>query len=316
MSESQSVIEMMRVSKTFAGFPAVQDVTLSVHEGEIFGFIGPSGCGKTTTVRMLCGVYRPSEGLVRVLGTRPEEFDQELRAQIGYMPQLFALYPTLSVRENLDFAASLYGVGWRSRGRQRRKLLEFVELWDHQNKLARDISGGMQRRLELACSLMHNPALIFLDEPTAGIDPILRAKFWQGFRELKAEGRSLFVTTQYVTESEYCDRVAIMNKGRLIAVDTPDNLRKRAFEGEIVLVRAPGLGHRHRSLFSGVPGLRRVDTSVADQARVIVEEASTAMPHIVDALKSAGLNPESLEEYKPPFDDVFVALVGKEHVDA
>lgn len=316
MSEPQPMIEMANVSKTFANFSAIQDVTLAVPEGEIFGFIGPSGCGKTTTIRILCGVYRPSEGQVQVMGKRPEEFDQNLRAQIGYMPQLFALYPTLSVRENLDFAASLYGLGWRSRDRRRKELLEFVDLWDHQRKLARNISGGMQRRLELACALIHDPPLIFLDEPTAGIDPILRAKFWEGFRQLKAQGRTLFVTTQYVTESEYCDKVAIMNKGRLIALDTPDNLRKRAFGGEVVVVQAKGLGHSNKSLFDSVPGLRQVDTSVENQARVVVEEASTAMSHIVGALESTGLTIESLEEYKPPFDEVFVKLIGKEQGNA
>ncbi|OGO42049.1 MAG: hypothetical protein A2Z04_09735 [Chloroflexi bacterium RBG_16_57_9] len=312
MAEPRSVIEMSQVSKTFDGITAVRDVTLNVYEGEIFGFIGPSGCGKTTTIRMLCGVYRPSDGLVRVLGKQPEEFDQNLRARIGYMPQLFALYPTLSVRENLDFAASIYGVGWRSRRKQRTKLLEFVELQNHQPKLVRDISGGMQRRLVLACSLMHNPSLIFLDEPTAGIDPILRAKFWEGFRNLKAEGRTLFVTTQYVTESEYCDRVAIMNDGRLIALDTPHNLRKSALGGEVVLATAKGLGYRHQKLFECVPGFKEVKFPLADNARLVVEDASVALPHVVNAIESAGMIPENVEEYNPPFDAVFVALVEKE----
>jgi ABC-2 type transport system ATP-binding protein len=314
--ENGPIIRMSGVSKTFDGVNAVTDLTFEVHPGEIFGFIGPSGCGKTTTVRILCGVYRQTQGQVEVLGVSPEHFDQRLRERIGYMPQLFVLYPTLSVEENLNFAASLYGMGWWSRRKRRRELLDFVELWGHRKKLARNISGGMQRRLELASCLMHQPQLVFMDEPTAGIDPVLRAKFWQGFRQLKAEGRTLFVTTQYVTESEYCDRVAVMDRGRLIALDTPDGLRRAAFGGEILDIMGRGLSETALRVLAEVPGFLRIETVTPTTARVVFDDAAPAVPHVLRTLSQVDVEVEAVEEYKPFFDEVFVQLIGKAQQDA
>ena len=306
------VIVMENATKRFGDATAVENLNFTVHEGEIFGFIGPSGSGKTTTIRLMNGTYRPTEGSVTVLGQPADKMKTHVRERIGYLPQLFILYPNLSVKENIDFSASLYGMGWFGRRARRREVLEFVELWDHRGKLARDISGGMQRRLALASSLIHDPKLIFLDEPTAGIDPILRAKFWDAFRELKAQGRSLFVTTQYVTEAEYCDHVAVLGHGRIIAVDTPENLRLRAFGGEIIEVRSPQIGHATRPVFSRLEGIRSIDTSVPGQARLVVEDSSPAIPAVMDLLRGAGIELEGIEPYRPNFDEVFVKLMQQE----
>ena len=305
------VIEMKGVMKRFGDAEAVKDVTFTVNSGEIFGFIGPSGSGKTTTIRLMNGNLRPTAGTVTVFGQRADHMSGHARESIGYLPQLFILYPNLSVRENIDFSASLYGMSWFGRRKRRRAILDFVELWDHRSKLARDISGGMQRRLSLASSLIHNPRLIFLDEPTAGIDPILRAKFWDAFRALKAEGRTLFVTTQYVTEAEYCDHVAVLGQNRVIAIDTPEGLRKRAFGGEVVEVRSGQIGHATRPLLHRVKGVRSIDTSVPGRARLVVEDAPTAMPTIVDLLRGENLEVEGIEQYRPTFDEVFVRLLEK-----
>ena len=170
------VIEMKNATKRFGDAVAVENLNFTVHEGEIFGFIGPSGSGKTTTIRLMNGTYQPTEGSATVFGERAGSMSGRTREMIGYLPQLFILYPNLSVKENIDFSASLYGMSWFGRRKRRREVLEFVELWEHRGKLARDISGGMQRRLGLASSLIHDPRLIFLDEPTAGIDPILRGE--------------------------------------------------------------------------------------------------------------------------------------------
>ncbi len=310
------VIEMQGVTKRFGDSAAVEDLNFTVHEGEIFGIIGPSGSGKTTTIRLMNGTYAPTAGKATIFGQRADHMSLRVRESIGYLPQLFILYPNLSVKENIDFSASLYGMSWFGRRKRRREVLEFVELWEHQGKLARDISGGMQRRLALASSLIHNPRLIFLDEPTAGIDPILRAKFWNAFHRLKAEGRSLFVTTQYVTEAEYCDHVAVIGQGRIIAVDTPENLRARAFGGEIVEVRAPQIGHATRPLFARVPGLRSIDTSAPGRARLVVDDAPTAMPVILDLLRGENLEVEGIEQYRPNFDEVFVRLLEQEQAQA
>lgn len=303
------VIQVKNATKRFGDAVAVENLTFTVHEGEIFGFIGPSGSGKTTTIRLMNGTYEPSEGSVSIFGERATAMSGRVRESIGYLPQLFILYPNLSVKENIDFSASLYGMPWFGRRKRRREVLEFVELWEHRGKLARDISGGMQRRLGLASSLIHDPRLIFLDEPTAGIDPILRAKFWDAFRQLKAQGRSLFVTTQYVTEAEYCDHVAVLGQGRIIAVDTPENLRCQAFGGEVIEIHGAQIGHATRPLFRRAPGFQSVDTSVPGQARLVVDDAPTAMPAVLNLLRSENIEVEGIEQYRPNFDEVFVRLV-------
>ena len=228
-----SIISAKHLTKRFGDETAVEDVSFDVPRASIFGFIGPSGSGKTTTVRLLTGVYTPTDGEVIVFDHKPTEFSQSEQARLGYMPQLFVLYPTLTVWENLNFAASLYGMGL-FRGKRLKDALKFVELYEHRGKLARNISGGMLRRLSLAATLIHDPQLLFLDEPTAGIDPILRHKFWGHFRELKNQGRTIFITTQYVSEADNCDLVGIQNNGKLLLVDTPQGLRHHAYGGDIV----------------------------------------------------------------------------------
>jgi ABC-2 type transport system ATP-binding protein len=222
---NDSVISAKNLTKKFGGETAVQDVSFDVPRASIFGFIGPSGSGKTTTVRLLTGVYTPTEGEVIVLDRNPAKFSQGERARLGYMPQLFVLYPNLTVWENINFAASLYGMSL-FRGKRLKEALTFVELYEHRSKLARNISGGMLRRLSLAATLVHDPQLLFLDEPTAGIDPVLRRKFWDHFRELKDQGRTIFITTQYVSEADNCDLVGVQNNGKLILVDTPQGIHQ------------------------------------------------------------------------------------------
>jgi ABC-2 type transport system ATP-binding protein len=289
---------------------------MNVPRGSIFGFVGPSGSGKTSTIRVLTGVHRPSSGSVKVLGQHPSAFSQDMRARLGYMPQLFVLYPELTVWENLNFSASLYGMPLRRHDRMH-EVLEFVELEGHRRKLARDISGGMQRRLSLAATLIHEPELLFLDEPTAGIDPVLRRKFWDRFRELRDSGRTLFVTTQYVSEANYCDLVGVLREGRLLMVDTPDGLRNRAYGGDIVnLVAAQRIPYEQRQALGELPYVKRTLRRVSDRhLRLIVDEAATAVMHLVDWCEEHGIEVESIEEYQPPFDDVFVALVSEEPPD-
>jgi ABC-2 type transport system ATP-binding protein len=310
---SSNVVETHELTKTFGNEVAVNSLSMYVPRGSIFGFIGPSGCGKTTTVRLLTGIHRPTSGQVSVLGKNPIDFTKEDREHIGYLIQKFVLYPELTVWENLNFAASFYGV---SLFRQKRlnKLLEFVELKQDKGKLARALSGGMQRRLSLAATMVHNPELLFLDEPTAGIDPLLRRKFWDYFKDLQAQGHTLFVTTQYVGEAAYCDLVGVMYDGRLLMVDTPENLRKKAFGGEIVSIKSKDwIPYETRHKLEGLPFVRGKIKVINDQnIEVIVDEASTAMPALMDAAKAERINIETMEEILPPFDDVFVKLIEEE----
>ena len=188
------MIQVKHVTKRIGDKVLVEDISFDVQQGEIFGFIGPSGSGKTSTIRLLTGVYKPTEGDVRVMGVPPTHPSRKMQEHFGYMPQLFVLYPNLTVRENLNFVAGLYGLNPFGRKRRVDNLLKFVELWDARNRLATNVSGGMQRRIELAAALLHDPRLIFVDEPTAGIDPVLRGKFWEEFRRIRDTGRTIFVT--------------------------------------------------------------------------------------------------------------------------
>lgn len=303
------VIEVRNVSKKMGDTEILHDLSFEVATGEIFGFIGPSGSGKTTTIRLLTGAYGPTSGEVRVMGASPSHPSRRVQEQFGYMPQLFVLYPNLTVEENLQFVASLYGMSPSLRKHRITELLKFVELWDARNRLASNVSGGMQRRIELAAALLHHPPLVFADEPTAGIDPVLRGKFWEEFRRLRDDGRTLFVTTQYVGESEYCDRVGVIRKGRLIAVDTPINLRRLAFGGDIIDLEATGLTPGIVQTLTQLDIVKEVQPVSKRQIRVSVDEAGPAIPAVLDVLNTNNATVSRIEEYRPNFDEVFIVLM-------
>jgi ABC-2 type transport system ATP-binding protein len=289
---------------------------MHVPRGTIFGFVGPSGCGKTTTVRLLTGFYKPTSGALSVLGKNPADFLKPDREKIGYLIQQFVLYPELTVWENLNFAASLYGVGIFRMGRLN-KLLDFVELKEDKNKLARDLSGGMKRRLSLAATLVHNPELLFLDEPTAGIDPLLRRKFWDYFKELQADNHTMFITTQYVGEAAYCDLVGVMYGGRLLMIETPDGLRRKAYGGDVIGIRTNEMiSFEHRQQLGSMPFVRGKVKIISDQeVEVIVESASTAVVALLEWSQAQKMTVAMMEQKTPSFDDVFIRLIEKEVAD-
>jgi ABC-2 type transport system ATP-binding protein len=311
-----SVISVNHLTKKFGDETAVNDISFDVPRASIFGFIGPSGSGKTTTVRLLTGVYTPTDGEVSVLDRSPAKFSQRDRAHLGYMPQLFVLYPNLTVWENLNFAASLYGMGLFRRKRLK-EALTFVELYEHRSKLARNISGGMLRRLSLAATLVHDPQLLFLDEPTAGIDPILRRKFWDHFRELKDQGRTIFITTQYVSEADNCDLVGVQNNGKLLLVDTPQGIRHHAYGGDMVDFRtAQPFDFQAEATLRSLPFVRAKTVRTGSNGmRIIVDQASTATPELMSWAQQQNIQVQAVEEYMPSFEDVFVELVRPEVSD-
>jgi ABC-2 type transport system ATP-binding protein len=226
------------------------------------------------------------------------------------MAQLFNLYPDLTVWENLNFAASLYGMS-PIRGKRLNELLDFVELKEHKSKRASELSGGMQRRLNLAATLVHNPELIFLDEPTAGIDPILRQKLWETFRHLRDEGRTIFITTQYMGEAVYCDLIGVLAEQHVIQVDTPQGLRHTAFGGDVIdLVAEENLSYPQVQELRQLSFVRKVTRLAGDNAvRIIVDDAGTATPELTNWAQEHDLTIRSIEEFMPPFDEVFVALI-------
>ncbi|MGF1473206.1 MAG: ABC transporter ATP-binding protein [Rubrobacteraceae bacterium] len=310
-----AIIRAKRLVQDFGPERVLKGLDLTVEEGEIFGLIGPSGAGKSTLIRLLTGYLEPSEGEIKVFDTSPAAFDTARRRNVGFMPQSFVLYEGLSVRQNLDFAAGLYGLGYRRRRRRVRETLEFAELWTARRKKVSRISGGMKRRLQLAAAIVHEPRLLFVDEPTANLDPILRRKFWEEFRVLRDEGRTIFVTTQYVGEAELCDRVGLLSGGRLIAVGTPKQLRRRAFEGEMIELTLGGdPGHAGKYLTAlervgHVVEVREENDSgkAVSRARLVVEDADLALPKVFDALDGADIR--SADSLNPSFDEVFFRLV-------
>jgi ABC-2 type transport system ATP-binding protein len=317
IQSKDAVISVQHLTKKFGDEAAVQDVSFDVPRASIFGFIGPSGSGKTTTVRLLTGVYTPTEGQVTVLDRSPAKFSQSDRARLGYMPQLFVLYPNLTVWENLNFAASLYGMGL-FRGKRLKAALTFVELDEHRSKLARNISGGMLRRLSLAATLVHDPELLFLDEPTAGIDPVLRHKFWEHFRELKSQGRTIFITTQYVSEADNCDLVGVQNNGKLLLVDTPQGIRHHAYGGDMVDFRTTEpFAFQAEAQLRSLPFVQaKTVRTGSNSMRIIVDEAGTATPELMSWAQQQNIQVKAVEEYTPSFEDVFVELVRPEANDA
>lgn len=301
------VVGLDHVSKKFGDVVAAEDISLAVPQGGIVGVIGPSGAGKTTTIRLITGSLAPDTGTVRVLGEDPRHFRRRTRERIGYMPQLFVLYPDLTARENVEFMASLYGMAPWSKGRRVAEVLELVDLTAARNRRASALSGGMQRRLELACALVNAPSLLILDEPTAGIDPLLRTQVWQEFDRLRKTGVTIIVTTQYVTEAEYCDAVALISEGNLIAYATPQDMRRQALGGEVIEVETRGpIDARALPAVDGVISVRQQGPR---QLLFVVADAGAATPQINDAIEEIGGTIDSSREYRPTFDEVFAELV-------
>lgn len=311
----EPVIVAQGLRREFGREVALDHLDLTVARGTIYGFIGPSGSGKTTAVRLLAGIDVPTQGEAEVLGTPTRRFDGTLRSRIGYLPQNAVQFPNLTVDANLRFTASLYGMRLRGRRRAIKQALTRTELYDHRHKSVRKLSGGMARRLALSAALLHDPDVLFLDEPTAGVDPVLRRKLWDHFEELRQAGRTLFVTTQYVGEATYCDRVGVLAEGRLIAEGTPAELRRRAMGGDVVDFRPwGGFEGNLVARLCDLPGVHDVQTIGGATLRIVVDDAARRMPEIHEWCRSLDIGVESLQEVSPPFDDVFASLMQRHEV--
>lgn len=297
------------LTKRFGDHDVIRGLTFGVQRGTILGVVGASGGGKTTLMRMLLGLLRPTSGELTVFGHPPHELSAGDRRRFGYAPQLFAYSPDLSVAENMRFAASMYGMSWGRRSPRIRQALDLVNLWDARKRVGRDLSGGMQKRLQLAATLVHDPDIIFLDEPTAGIDPVLRATFWDHFRTLRDDGKTLVITTQYVTESEYCDGILALRDGRIVGRGTPAEVRRDVLGGEVVHIAGAGLDRQLPALVDGVVGVRTVRWLDAGTVEVIVDRAAEAVLALRVALDAAGIAEYEIAEQHPNFDDVFVRMM-------
>ncbi|MCU1502298.1 MAG: putative transporter ATP-binding protein [Ilumatobacteraceae bacterium] len=311
-SPSTPVVQTAGVVKEYANARVLDGIDLAVDRGHIVGLIGPSGCGKTTLVRLLTGITAPTSGEVKVFGSDPTRFPASTRSRFGYMPQLPVLFPTLSVWGNLTFMSSVYGQGLRHRRRRLGELLELVELNGDRRKLLAHCSGGMQRRLALAAVLVHRPELLFLDEPTAGVDPILRARFWDHFRGLRDRGATLIVPTQYVGEAAMCDQVAVMSAGRLVTVLPPTELRRFAYGGDVVCFSMDEVLQRADvQRLAAVPGVREVRRTDVG-LRFVVDDEARDVVAIEQALAGLGVTTASVEPFDPSYEDVFVAIIERD----
>ncbi len=303
----ECTVVLTDVTRRFDDVTALEGISMGVREGTILGLIGPSGSGKTTTIRTLTGSLAPTSGTVRVLGEDPMHFRASTRERIGYMPQQFVLYRDLTVDENVDFVAALFGMLYRRRRRRVREVLEMVELWDVRGRRASRLSGGMQRRLSLACALVHEPSLFLLDEPTAGLDPLLRQSVWRELGRLRDRGRTLLVTTQYVGEAELCDQVALIAQGHLVALGTPDDLRRQALGGDLLWIETDRpIDARSMPDVQGVESIRQHGPS---ELMVVARDAGETSPRIVDAFSSQGITVTASREERPSFDEIFARLV-------
>jgi ABC-2 type transport system ATP-binding protein len=318
ISSTMPVIHSEGVVVDFGNGAGIFDQTYSVPAGTILGMIGPSGCGKTTTCRVALGLLAPQQGKITTLGRTPTRFSASDRERIGYIPQQFVLYPRLSVAENAQFVASLYGMPAREATRRMDELLDFVDLREARNRLGQNLSGGMQRRLMLVGALMHDPVLLFADEPTAGIDPVLRARFWEYFRQLRDQGRTLVITTQVVSEAIYCDYVAVMRQGRILAVDTPSNLRRMAFSGEVIDVTLADPDDMPRALATlrrWKDVVRAVRPSPKPEAEadlhVVVDDAREWLPEVLTRLTNQRprIVVASAAPLEVSYDEIFIKLM-------
>jgi ABC-2 type transport system ATP-binding protein len=298
-------IDVHGMTKRFGERTVVDRIGLQVRRGEIYGFLGPNGSGKTTFIRMLCGLLRADEGSGTCLGYDVIRESESIKAEVGYMTQRFSFYEDLSIAENLDFVARMFAV--RNRREAVERSLQRLGLAERQQQLAGQLSGGWKQRLALAASLMHRPRVLFLDEPTAGIDPILRGKVWDELHRLRDAGRTIVVTTQYVGDAEDCDQVALIAEGRLVALGTPDELRQQALGGDAVLVETAALFDS--TTLDNVPGVIAITQRGPREITATVEDSAVALPVLVEAVRAANGEVVTAQELRPTFDEIFAILV-------
>lgn len=309
MTDASFPVRVRALTRRFGDFTAVDAVTFDVRPGEIFGFLGPNGAGKTTTIKMLTGLLPPSDGDGWVAGYDIRTERPAIKRSIGYMSQKFSLYRDLTVAENIELFAGLYGVVGARYEARRRWILEMSELGAAQDRLTEALPLGWKQRLALGCALVHEPPILFLDEPTSGVDPLARRRFWDLINELAAAGTTVFVSTHYMEEAEYCHRLALMNRGRLIALDTPRALRRRVVE-PILRVRTDDAPRSVEAL-AGTPGV--VETAMFGRdLHVTVVEAAAGEAAVRARLEVAGRPVAQIDPIEPSLEDVFVSLVRAE----
>jgi ABC-2 type transport system ATP-binding protein len=292
--------------KRFGDFVAVDRISLEAKRGEVVGFLGPNGAGKSTTIRMLCGLLRPTAGQALVAGYDVAREPERVRQRIGYMSQKFSLYNDLRVIENIRFFASLYDVPASALKEREAWVLDMAGLRGREATLTGTLPSGWKQRLALGCAVLHRPPILFLDEPTSGVDPVSRRQFWELIHTMAAEGVTVLVTTHYMDEAEYCNRLVLIFQGRIVASGSPTQLKQRAMTGALLLVECEPLGLA-LDVLQQTPDVR--DAAVFGNAlHVVVPDAHAAIPRLQAALSEQGVNVTKIEPIRPSLEDVFVSL--------
>ncbi len=311
-SENQASIVVQHLTKKFGDFIAVDDVSFSVHPGEVFGWLGPNGAGKTTTIRMLLGLMSPTSGSSYVLGLNSATQTKAMHAVVGYMSQLFTLYSDLTAAENIRFYGKVYGLSRDELKRRQAEIIHMAGLDGRENVLTHSLSGGWKQRLALGCAIVHRPKVVFLDEPTAGVDPISRREFWTLIYAMAKEGVTVLVTTHYMDEAELCQRVGFITQGRLVAIDTPARLKQTQMRGDVLEISVSNPDSAMRVLKATQASGRLPLDEVAlygAQIHVVTPDAKQHQEAIWELLKTSGFEVRSIEWIAPTLEDVFISSV-------
>jgi ABC-2 type transport system ATP-binding protein len=305
-SDHAALIVARALTKRFGTFVAVDHVDFTIAAGEIMGFIGPNGAGKSTIIRMLCGLLRPSEGQIIIAGVDVAREPEEARQHIGYMSQKFSLYGDLSVSENLRFFGGIYRVPPAKLAERMRYAIDMAGLTGREDDLVSALAGGWKQRLALGCAILHSPPILFLDEPTSGVDPISRRRFWDLIHDLAATGVAILVTTHYMDEAEYCDRVMLINQGRVVASGSPSELKHTPLGGKMLLIESPSIG-KALHILPAAKGVRDV-AAFGDALHVLADDGLDDGT-VRKVLEGAGINDARISVITPGLEDVFVNLV-------
>ncbi len=306
MADQVPPLEVLGLTKKFGDFTAVDHVSFSVRPGEVLGYLGPNGSGKTTTIRMLCGLLTPTEGTARIMGVDVTQDPETIKSHLGYMSQKFALYNDLTVLENLQFYAGVYDVPADKEKQRIGEILHMVGLETRTRAFTTELSGGWRQRLALGCALIHQPPLLFLDEPTSGVDPVARREFWDLIYQLASSGTTVFITTHYMDEAEHCNRVAFMYRGKLLALDTPAGLKTTYLKGAAWDLDV-------KPLLEAVEALNQMDGIAqaslhGDRAHVIVKPGEWTPKRLKATLAEKGLNIQAVDSVESSLEDVFTLL--------
>ncbi|HTY60195.1 MAG TPA: ABC transporter ATP-binding protein [Bacteroidota bacterium] len=303
-------IDARELTKTFGDFTAVDRISFDVREGEIFGFLGANGAGKSTAIRMLCGLLEPSGGTAHVGGFDITKDPDRVKAAIGYMSQKFSLYEDLTVGENIEFSGRVYGMSWDAIRERKRWALDVTNLAAKETSLTKTLSGGWKQRLALGCAVLHRPKIVFLDEPTSGVDPVMRRRFWELINRLSLDGVTILVTTHFLEEAEYCNDIIMINAGRIIATGSPGELKRNYLKTPILEVQCGGVIDALEAIEKQPWAL---ETSVfGSYLHVSVPDEAAARKEIGELLRARGIPWDSIERITPSLEDVFIYLLDRE----